>query len=51
MKRKVVNKFKGNAKKALLQWVQCTAAKYVTLKIIIMIYIISERFVYAKSAK
>uniref|UniRef100_A0A3P9C6C0 Calponin-homology (CH) domain-containing protein n=1 Tax=Maylandia zebra TaxID=106582 RepID=A0A3P9C6C0_9CICH len=27
MKRKVVNKFKGNAKKALLQWVQCTAAK------------------------
>uniref|UniRef100_A0A672YML0 Calponin-homology (CH) domain-containing protein n=1 Tax=Sphaeramia orbicularis TaxID=375764 RepID=A0A672YML0_9TELE len=28
MKRKVVNKFQGNAKKALLQWVQCTAAKY-----------------------
>uniref|UniRef100_A0A3Q0QZ19 Calponin-homology (CH) domain-containing protein n=1 Tax=Amphilophus citrinellus TaxID=61819 RepID=A0A3Q0QZ19_AMPCI len=27
MKRKVVNKFKGNAKKALLKWVQCTAAK------------------------
>lgn len=29
MKRKVVNKFQGNAKKALLRWVQCTAAKYV----------------------
>ncbi|XP_041828569.1 nesprin-1-like [Melanotaenia boesemani] len=28
MKRKVVNKFQGNAKKALLRWVQCTAAKY-----------------------
>uniref|UniRef100_A0A3Q3K894 Calponin-homology (CH) domain-containing protein n=1 Tax=Monopterus albus TaxID=43700 RepID=A0A3Q3K894_MONAL len=27
MKRKVVNKFQGNAKKALLRWVQCTAAK------------------------
>uniref|UniRef100_A0A3P8VBG5 Calponin-homology (CH) domain-containing protein n=1 Tax=Cynoglossus semilaevis TaxID=244447 RepID=A0A3P8VBG5_CYNSE len=28
MKRKVVNKFQGNAKKALLKWVQCTAAKH-----------------------
>uniref|UniRef100_A0A3B4WAH5 Calponin-homology (CH) domain-containing protein n=1 Tax=Seriola lalandi dorsalis TaxID=1841481 RepID=A0A3B4WAH5_SERLL len=28
MKRKVVNKFQGNAKKALLRWVQCTAAKH-----------------------
>uniref|UniRef100_A0A3Q3WCC8 Calponin-homology (CH) domain-containing protein n=1 Tax=Mola mola TaxID=94237 RepID=A0A3Q3WCC8_MOLML len=28
MKRKVVNKFHGNAKKALLRWVQCTSAKY-----------------------
>uniref|UniRef100_A0A3Q2FKT7 Calponin-homology (CH) domain-containing protein n=1 Tax=Cyprinodon variegatus TaxID=28743 RepID=A0A3Q2FKT7_CYPVA len=27
MKRKVVTKFQGNAKKALLRWVQCTAAK------------------------
>uniref|UniRef100_A0A3B3USN7 Calponin-homology (CH) domain-containing protein n=1 Tax=Poecilia latipinna TaxID=48699 RepID=A0A3B3USN7_9TELE len=27
MKRKVTNKFQGNAKKALLRWVQCTAAK------------------------
>lgn len=27
MKRKVVNRFQGNAKKALLRWVQCTAAK------------------------
>lgn len=30
MKRKVVKKFQGNAKKALLRWVQCTAAKCVT---------------------
>lgn len=30
MKRKVVNRFQGNAKKALLRWVQCTAAKYAT---------------------
>uniref|UniRef100_A0A668AGR2 Spectrin repeat containing, nuclear envelope 1b n=1 Tax=Myripristis murdjan TaxID=586833 RepID=A0A668AGR2_9TELE len=28
MKRKVVNKFQGNAKRALLRWVQCTAAKH-----------------------
>lgn len=28
MKRKVVNKFQGNAKKALLRWVQSTSAKY-----------------------
>ncbi|KAF1374585.1 hypothetical protein PFLUV_G00230620 [Perca fluviatilis] len=28
MKRKVTNKFQGNAKKAMLRWVQCTAAKY-----------------------
>lgn len=27
MKRKVVNKFQGNAKKALLRWVQSTSAK------------------------
>lgn len=32
MKRKVVNKFQGNAKKALLRWVQSTSAKYVTSK-------------------
>lgn len=28
MKRKVINKFQGNAKKALLRWVQSTSAKY-----------------------
>uniref|UniRef100_A0AAV2JAL2 Calponin-homology (CH) domain-containing protein n=1 Tax=Knipowitschia caucasica TaxID=637954 RepID=A0AAV2JAL2_KNICA len=28
MKRKVINKYPGNAKKALLRWVQTTAAKY-----------------------
>lgn len=33
MKRKVVNKFKGNAKRALLRWVQCTSAKYATFKL------------------
>lgn len=28
MKRKVVTKFQGNAKKAMLRWVQTTATKY-----------------------
>lgn len=29
VKRKVVTKFQGNAKRALLRWVQSTATKYV----------------------
>uniref|UniRef100_H3C066 Calponin-homology (CH) domain-containing protein n=1 Tax=Tetraodon nigroviridis TaxID=99883 RepID=H3C066_TETNG len=33
MKRKVVNKFQGNAKKALLRWVQSTSAKYHGLEV------------------
>lgn len=28
MKRKVITKFQGNAKKAMLRWVQCTATRY-----------------------
>lgn len=32
MKRKVLHKFQGNAKKVLLRWVQCTAAKYASAR-------------------
>ncbi|XP_037550764.1 nesprin-1 [Nematolebias whitei] len=33
MKRKVVTRFQGNAKKALLRWVQCTAAKHFGIEV------------------
>uniref|UniRef100_A0A3B1JEK0 Calponin-homology (CH) domain-containing protein n=1 Tax=Astyanax mexicanus TaxID=7994 RepID=A0A3B1JEK0_ASTMX len=33
MKRKVVTKFQGNAKRALLRWVQCTATKRLGIEV------------------